>query len=72
MKVDLFRLTAPALIGIAAFLAPAVAQQADLTLDQIVEKHTAALGGADKLKAIQTVVMSGQASLMGGQMKAPL
>lgn len=72
MKVDLLRRTAAVLVGIGVFLAPAIAQQADLTLDQIVEKHTAALGGADKLKAIQTVVMNGQASLMGGQMKAPL
>jgi outer membrane lipoprotein-sorting protein len=72
MKVDTFLLTASTIVGIGALLAPAFAQQADLTLDQIVEKHTAALGGVEKLKAIETVVINGQASLMNGQMKAPL
>ena len=43
-----------------------------LTLDQIVQKHTDAMGGADKLKAIQTVTITGTASLMGGQMGAPV
>ena len=48
------------------------AQTADLTVDQIVQKHTEALGGADKLKAIQTVQATGTASLMGGQIEAPV
>jgi len=56
----------------ALFFSPAAAQQADLTIDQIVEKHTEALGGADKLKAIQTVILTGKASLMGGQVEAPV
>ena len=48
------------------------AQTADLTVDQIVQKHTEALGGADKLKAIQTVKATGKASLMGGQLETPV
>ena len=48
------------------------AQTADLTVDQIVQKHTEALGGADKLKAIQTVKATGKASLMGGQIETPV
>jgi len=53
-------------------LAPARGQNAGLTLDQIVQKHTAALGGADKLKAIQTVVITGGASLRDGQIGMPI
>src|SRR6202049_3472365 len=56
----------------AFLLLPAAAQDTGLTLDQIVQKHTDALGGADKLKAIQTVTITGTASLMGGQMGAPV
>jgi hypothetical protein len=62
-----------AIICLPAFLLfPAAAQDTGLTLDQIVQKHTDALGGADKLKAIQTVTITGTASLMGGQMGAPI
>lgn len=50
----------------------AIAQQSDLTIEQIVQKHTEALGGTDKLKAIQTVTLTGKASLMGGQIEAPV
>jgi outer membrane lipoprotein-sorting protein len=46
--------------------------QDDLTLDQIVQKHIEASGGAAKLKAISTVKATGTASLMGGQMEAPI
>jgi outer membrane lipoprotein-sorting protein len=56
----------------AFLLLPATAQDTALTLDQIVQKHTDAMGGADKLKAIQTVTITGTASLMGGQMGAPV
>ena len=60
-------------ICLSAFsLLPAAAQKADLTLDQIVQKHTDALGGIDNLKAIDTVTITGTASLMGGQMGAPV
>lgn len=57
---------------LALLLIPAAAQDTELTVDQIVQKHTEALGGADKLKAIQNVTMSGKASLMGGQIEAPI
>lgn len=67
------RTIAIAILTVAAFvIIPALAQQADLTLDQIVQKHTEALGGVDKLKAIENVTMTGKASLLGGQMEAPL
>jgi outer membrane lipoprotein-sorting protein len=46
--------------------------QDDLTLDQIVQKHIEAMGGAAKLKAVQSVKTTGTASLMGGQMEAPV
>lgn len=69
----LFRAVTITLLGISSFLCvPAHAQDTALTLDQIVEKHTAALGGAEKLQAIQTVSMTGKAVLMGGQMEAPI
>ena len=41
-------------------------------MDQIVEKYTAALGGADKLKAIQTATITGGASLRAGQIGMPV
>ena len=64
------RTIATALLTVAAFaIIPAAAQQADLTLDQIVQKHTEALGGIEKLNAIQNVTMTGKASLLGGQIE---
>lgn len=51
---------------------PAAAQDTQLTLDQIVDKHIQAIGGIDKLKAIQSVTISGKAVLMGGQLEAPI
>jgi len=51
---------------------PAAAQDTQLTLDQIIEKHTQAVGGVDKLKAIQSVTLTGKAVLMGGQLEAPI
>jgi hypothetical protein len=44
----------------------------DLTLDQIIQKHVDALGGADKLKAIRTLSASGKAVMGEGQMEAPM
>ena len=35
-------------------------------------KHIQAIGGIDKLKAIQSVTISGKAVLMGGQLEAPI
>ena len=54
------------------WLAPARSQEVGLTVDQIIAKHTQALGGADKLKAIQTVVITGGASLRDGQIGMPV
>ncbi len=72
-EVSMFRTFACAVLCVPAFLfIPAAAQDTELTVDQIVEKHTQALGGADKLKAIQTVTATGKAVLMGGQMEAPI
>jgi outer membrane lipoprotein-sorting protein len=53
-------------------LTTATAQDTDLTIDQIVQKHVDAMGGADKIKAIQNVKATGNASLMGGQIEAPV
>jgi len=69
----MFRSLATAMLFIPTLaLIPAAAQEADLTVDQIIEKHAQALGGADKLKAIQTETMTGKAVFMGGQMEAPI
>jgi outer membrane lipoprotein-sorting protein len=48
------------------------AQTTELTVDQIIQKHTDALGGLDHLRAIQTVKATGNATLMGGQLEAPV
>jgi outer membrane lipoprotein-sorting protein len=69
----MFRTLATTVLVVPALLLlPAAAQETALTIDQIVQKHTEALGGADKLKAIQNVSITGKASLMGGQLDAPL
>jgi outer membrane lipoprotein-sorting protein len=51
---------------------PLAAQEADLTLDQIVQKHIEALGGLEKLKALQTLKATGKALLNDGQFEAPV
>jgi len=53
----------------ALFATSAAAQETELSADQIVQKHVIALGGADKLSAIQNVTMTG---LMDGQLQAPV
>lgn len=68
----MFRVIAIAFCVPALLFVSAAAQEAELTVDQIVEKHAQALGGADKLKAIQNVTATGKATLMGGQMEAPI
>jgi outer membrane lipoprotein-sorting protein len=66
-------LCVPALFFIpAAAQETAAAKDTPLTVDQIVDKHTQALGGADKLKAIQSVTLSGKAVVAGGQIEAPI
>ncbi len=51
---------------------PAAAQDIALNVDQIVQKHIAALGGSSRIQAIETVTITGGAILMGGQMGAPV
>src|ERR1700694_4727986 len=63
---------ARALLLVAFCVASGSAQEPELSVDQIVQKHIAALGGADKLSAIQNVTMTGTASLMDGQLQAPV
>jgi len=60
-------IAAPALIVVYAALAGA--QTPELTVDQIVQKHIDALGGLERLKALQTVRATGKATLMGGQLE---
>ena len=77
----MFRSLTTALFCIPAlFFIPATAQETatakdtPLTVDQIVEKHTQALGGIDKLKAIQSVIVHGKAVVTAGpsQIEGPI
>lgn len=54
-----------------ALLVRAAPEEAPLTADQIVQKHIEAIGGTDKLNAIQTLVVKGKASILG-ETEAPL
>lgn len=63
---------ARAVLLAALFVTCTAAQETELSADQIVQKHVIALGGADKLTAIQNVTMTGTASLMDGQLQAPV
>ncbi|MEK7404712.1 MAG: hypothetical protein AAB225_06355 [Acidobacteriota bacterium] len=56
---------------LAALSLGAPAQQ-ELTVDQIIQKHHAALGGVEKIKAIRSVKITGKAVLGGGAMEAPM
>jgi len=42
------------------------------TVDQIVEHHVDALGGIEKMRAIQTFSATGKASMMAGRIQAPM
>ncbi len=53
-------------------LLAACAPAQEVTLDQIVQKNTEALGGADRLKAVNTLVMEAKMVLQGGAMEAPM
>lgn len=63
--ISVFCVAALCLIG-------AKAQDSSLTVEQIVQKHIESQGGADKINAIQTMKATGMASVMGGQIEAPL
>jgi outer membrane lipoprotein-sorting protein len=41
----------------------------ELPLDQLLQKHYAAMGGLDNMRAIKSLTGSGKASLMGGQLE---
>ncbi len=56
--------------GVALF--SAAGQDTPLTVDQIVAKHTQALGGLEKLRAIHSLTITGKAVLMNGQVQAPV
>lgn len=60
-----------ATLAASALLLPAVPEVSPLTADEIIQKHLEALGGADKLNAIQTLVVTGKAAILG-QTEAPL
>ena len=62
-KRSLFTLAAALLVSLSAFAA-------DLTVDEILAKNFAAMGGADKLQAMKSVRFTGKMS-MGG-MEAPI
>jgi len=59
------------MLAATALLLSATPVEAPLTADQIVQKHVEALGGMAKLNAIQTLVVTGKASILG-QTEAPL
>lgn len=44
----------------------------DLTLDQLLQKHYAAMGGMEAMKAVQTLMATGKAVAMGGQLELPM
>jgi outer membrane lipoprotein-sorting protein len=54
------------------FLLAASAQEGGLSVDDIVKKNVDARGGIDKIKAIQSIKMSGKMVMGGGQMEAPM
>jgi hypothetical protein len=59
------------MLAAGALLLTAKPEEAPLTADQIVQKHVEAIGGTAKLNAIQTLVVTGKASILG-QTEAPL
>lgn len=48
------------------------AAPADLDIDGVVARHLEAIGGLDKLAAIQSLKISGKMVLGGGQLEAPI
>jgi outer membrane lipoprotein-sorting protein len=60
---------APALL-VLFVLAPGTAQE--LAVDDIIAKHHEALGGVAKIKAIQSMKITGKMVVGGGQMEAPM
>lgn len=63
-------LTASVIFLTAVFIPSLTGENNALTVEQIVQKHTDALGGLDHLRSIETVKATGTAVLMGGQVEA--
>lgn len=59
------------MLAACALFLTATPQETQLTADQIVQKHVEAIGGVAKINAIQTLVVTGKASILG-QTEAPL
>ena len=59
---------AACVIGIAALVTPSAAQ---MSVDEVIAKHIEALGGMDKLKAVNTVRMTGKMTV-GPGIEAPV
>jgi len=55
-----------------AFLLTVSAQESGLSVDDLVKKNIDARGGMDKIKAIQSIKMTGKLVMGGGQMEAPM
>ena len=68
---DVRRSVLIAMLAACALLLSATPVETPLTADQIVQKHVEAIGGMAKLNAIQTLVVTGKASILG-QTEAPL
>lgn len=58
-------------VCLALLVCGALAAQ-DLTLDQVLEKHYAGMGGLDKIKAVNSMSMTAKMVMGGGQMEAPM
>jgi outer membrane lipoprotein-sorting protein len=54
------------------FLFTVSAQEGGLSVDDIVKKNIDARGGMDKIKAVQSIKMTGKLVMGGGQMEAPM
>lgn len=55
---------------ICCVLLSGVGRGAELDLDELVKRHTAAMGGLEKIQALRTLKMTGTMVLGGGQMQA--
>src|ERR1700733_12560378 len=68
---DVRRLLLIATLAASALVLLATPEETPLTVDEVIQKHIEALGGTAKLNAIQTLVVTGKASILG-QTEAPL
>jgi len=59
-------------IALLAILAGFCAPAQEITLDQILQKNLDALGGADALKAVNTLVIDAKMVFQGGTSEAPM